>query len=84
MNGKSDSKKRPAKKLRAVKTSGVLVSDGAVKVRKGRPTKAVRRDRYRSFSVTERENNSMPGLAKKAGYDDVAAWLRFVALGVVE
>lgn len=84
MKPKADSQKRPAKNLRAVKSRVISAGVDGVKRGKGRPAKKVRRDRYRSFSVTSAENESMPGLAKKAGYDDVAAWLRFVALGVRE
>jgi hypothetical protein len=86
MTKKADSKKAPAKKFRGVLSPGERVSAAAGSAARAKANSAkkpkIRRDKYRSFSVTDAENKSLPGRAKKAGFSDVAVWLRFVSLGV--
>lgn len=86
MTKKADSKKARSKKFRAVLSPGERVSAAAGSSARAKANSAkkpkVRRDKYRSFSVTAAENESFPGRAKKDGFSDVAAWLRFKTLGV--
>lgn len=78
MKPKSDSKKAGSKNLRGVLSPGEKARGKAPVVK----AKKIARDKYRSFSVTAAENESLPVRAKKAGYDDVAAFCRFATLGV--
>lgn len=86
---KSDRKKSVSKNLRGVLSPGERVSAAAGSAARAKANgakapkvKKIARDKYRSFSVTKAENDSLPGRAKKAGFDDVAAFCRFATLGV--